>query len=421
MASRIIITQKGRTLQRELSSDPHNRNKVEFTAIASASTGFYSNNLPPSSPEWARSTKLSSTSQQFTSNVRPRGGYFGPKKPTHQVDDSLSQYKPPYYPNYLRRSPDEYPSAHFHILTPENTLKHARSVSSTITTKDKFYKPKQAPIDPSVLTNKELPIRYVHHTVFPYTLPDRPSFTHSLTPAQSQSLFYSSNKSSNNLETLPRSGLMNVDIFEDFPETSSPKQTRLEEFRRTMYSDNAMVTDHFSKRVVGKYDERKLNRMKEKHITMQKEFQGLLNTIEDKYQRKQAKVDENMNEAPEFLAEFKKKNTALESMTEMKNNANKRYLQRLHVVHEKKYKDTWEKFGVKCNKLDSQSQDLQVWRRRATFDSNQLQAHGLDGSNIRAQSPSSAGSNQRRVINTNYFKKDPGVLDAAAHMLNINT
>ena len=345
MSSRIIITDKGRKFQRDLSTELSPHNPVDFPR-SSAASGFYT----PQATALSKTQSSMSMPTQFSTKVKPRGGYFGPKKMLKDLADPLSHYKPPYFPNYLRKNAEDYPSEFFKHLTPQGPLLHMRTHSSTISDKELFLMKKPKPIDTSIYTNKDLPIRYVHHTKYPYTLPDKPRFAQSPNVTQSASMFMGKSKT----RTLSFGGLTpergdsnHSPMLED--QRNLAPLSKYEEFGWTMMSENnTVVTSHFSKKVCEKYDNQKLSRLKTKHIKHQKEFQQLLGSVENKYQRKKDKLEENLNLAPEYLKKLHDAEERLEDAGFKRENEKKRFKQRIGSIQKDKYKQGWNNLSVAC-------------------------------------------------------------------------
>lgn len=351
--SRIIVTQKGRETQKELSNEKQNRGRVVFSPSPRSTQGSFR------VKKSHQSLEKTNSETQFNTTVRCRSGYFGPKKLLKEARNSMANYKPPYYPNYLRKSQEDYPSSHFEILTPEKILKEARSNSHYLLPRKYSARKEETTehTEPSVLRDERLPMRYVHHTVFPYTLPDKPQFlkkTDSNAPSlrQTRASFYDSNnppqRHGSMAEISNRSININGHTLQDFhlSQMSFHKKSRVDEFQKTMYSqNNTIVSEHYSKQVVDKYDDGKLNKIKDKHSIVQRQFREMLDVIEEKWQKKARKVEENTNEVPEFQATMRKSRVVFETRDQNKINETLRLMERLNTIQSQKYSNLWQRFG----------------------------------------------------------------------------
>lgn len=339
MVSRITVTQKGRSMQK----DVNNESKGHLPALLSSNMFTSSSYKLFYSPNKNEKSGSQSGKDNFGSTVNSRSGYFGPKRTRQDSQENLTRCRPNYYPNYLRRSPEDYPNSHFTILTADHALRHlTKNDASQTVSMSKEDKADSNNI--SVLASKrKLPIKYVHHTIFPYTHPDKPSFVNSHIIERKQSPLNETHNYSNTSGSPMR--VINMDGEEEGTQNMRVRRSRVgqrqDDLQKTLFLDHTIVTDQYSGKIVKKYDDRKLNKMKDRHLETQQLFANTLSSIEFRYQRKVAKHEENMNEAPEFLREMKEKENLMDKIRKMQSNEDERYRQRLLGLQNKKYHKHW--------------------------------------------------------------------------------
>ena len=356
MTHRIIITDKGRKLQKELDFEQPRTRSMDVLEISPVTSLYNAHNSRNATPK----TSIVSSPILSNSRVKPRGGYFGPKSPSKHSGNSQAVQRSPYYPNYLRKSAEDYPSEHFEHKTPAAPLLHMRSHSSTISDKELFLVKKQKPIDPSIITNSELPIRYVHHTIYPYTLPDKPDFALSSTASPTNSRFFGKSRAAS-LGTLNpnRIDTARSNQFRSTHQGEEHLASKYDKFRRTAFNEtNTIVADHFTQHIVDKYSPQKLSRITLQHSKNKKAFTSMLETVEKKYQSKIGKLDEDMNIAPEFLQKFNRQRIQLDDVSAKRENEKKRYLERIAHIQRQKYDHKWSQLQIATERGKQKRKEL---------------------------------------------------------------
>ena len=363
MASRITVTQKGRNLQKEMLKDT----KFELPPILNLNLSqsrektMTQATFPTMPDELDESATLADN--PFNSTITyTRSGYFGPKKKKIiTYPENLSKLRPRYYPNYLRLSAEDYPNAHFTILTPDHPLKHVNTSKTLASPKNPISNsvtPSETYNPPELTTPHKLPIKYTHHTIFPLTRPDRPIFlkTQINDSKLNETLGTPQNGASSpiKIETSDNLNMLTQTLHSKRFEGNSLRQ---QEFQRTMYLDKTIVSDSYSGKIVSKYDDKKLDRMKDRHRETQKEFMETLKLVDEKYKAKISKYEENQNEASDFLREWKRNEELITDIKKINANENERFKQRIKNMHTTKYTQVWRNFrkgGVTATKITKQ-------------------------------------------------------------------
>ena len=365
MTSRITVTPRGVEAQKEIITEA----KLQFPQLLNLKTASQTDYLSPVVLS-ARSARFSTDDPMNLTkypsnrtNTDARGGSLGPRKKITSYGDNLTNTRPKYYPNYLRLSNEDYPNIHFKILTPEHPLRNLPERYPKTQRSSTDHLIKSVNLAESA-TKQELPIKYIHHTIFPYTRKDKPSFLKtegSLKTPRDSSPYNSSPRNqsprnfsprNNSQANSPRQSLK-IDIMSDYVDKSAVSgkkfadhaQTRQTEFQKKMFMNNMIITDYYSDKILKKYSNHQINRMKDRHFETQKKFLDTLKSVEHRYLEKLARIDERSNASPDFVREIKRdEKEIIESIEKQKNAENERLKQRISMFQKDKYKDMWNKF-----------------------------------------------------------------------------
>lgn len=352
MASRITVTPKGYTVQKEIQTET----KSQFPPLLNLNLLTQTERRTSVAKSPFRSARFATDESEnladnpFNSTITyTRCGYFGPKKKSAPNEENLSKARPMYYPNYLQKSHEDYPNAHFKILTPDKPLRHLPPTHPKASLRIDTNSDAASLLGEAASTQR-LPIKYVHHTIFPYTRKDTPSFLKTSTDLSTHRV--SSTHNISQLNT-PKQNIKIDVVVSDYTEKSiglekkfaNSKSHRQEEFQKTMFMEKTIVSDYYSGKLLKKYDDQKLDRMKDRHLASQKNFYKTLRVLEDKYQRKLDSLHENMNTAPDFIKLMKKnEEEIIDATNKMKSHEYARFRQRIDKIQREKYTGTWSRF-----------------------------------------------------------------------------
>jgi len=305
---RIIVTPKGLELQTQILKDT----LLQTSTINSAKSTFYS-------PRPVKTAQATSSISILPSYFFPKPGYFGLRasNPDIKVQQFLHSNEPQIYPNYLKRDPKEYPPRHICISTPKSI------------------------IGPKKVAEEVPTGKYVHHTLF--TEPSIRGTEYSPRIDSLNHLAYGKaypfpiNLSSAEFRSWNETGVK---------DSQDSDLDMRKSFQSTYYNaKNRFGSTGFSKFRNSVVDiEAREDRIVNKHMEYEKEFQKVLVRLDEEAKKKMSRYQENQHEAPEFQKKLKTGQSALEEIDARKNNENIRFMERLKTYQRRKYGHTFKAF-----------------------------------------------------------------------------